>query len=369
MLSRLGEYIDIVNIRNTEEYLDKSDVVGISTQKMFIETKADLTNVSTKNYKIVNCREFAYVSDTSRRGDKISLAFNNLNKKVLVSSISTVFRVINEKVLLPEYLYIYFNRPEFDRIARFNSWGSARETFSWDDLCDLKIEVPEIEIQKKYVEIFNTLSKNQKNIESSLEDLRLASQIGIEKFRDLYPTKEIRNYITEHKTINSDLKVKNVKSLNREMGFLKTTRRINNMDKYKVVNYDDIVYPPPHFGEVGTIGIYKEKYQSLVSPMYVTFSVDKNHLLPDYLFMWFKRKSFMRFAFFLASSSIRDTFDFEMLSEYKIPFPPLEKQQMIVDLFNVYEKRKKMNEELKNTIRDIIPILIKGAIQESKGVI
>lgn len=369
MLSRLGDLISLNEDKNRDLNYGVFDVKGISINKVFIETKANLKGVSLRPYIIVKPKYFAYVTVTSRNGDKVSMAFNDTNETYIVSSSYVSFYVKNTNVLLPEYLYIYFNRPEFDRIARFNSWGSARETFSWDDLCDLKIEVPEIDIQKKYVEIFNTLSKNQKNIESSLDDLRLASQIGIENFRDLYPIKEIGDYIEEHKIINSDLSVKNVKSLNREMGFLKTTRRINYMDKYKVINYDDIVYPPPHFGEVGTIGIYKGKYKALVSPMYITFSVDKNHLLPDYLFMWFKRKSFMRFAFFLASSSIRDTFDFEMLSEYKIPFPPLKTQQMVVDLFDVYEKRKKMNEELKNLIKDICPILIKGATQESKGVI
>src|SRR5690554_655817 len=222
MLSRLGEYIDIVNIRNTEEHLDKNDVVGISTQKMFIETKADLTNVSTKNYKIVNCREFAYVSDTSRRGDKISLAFNNLNKKVLVSSISTVFRVINEKTLLPEYLYIYFNRPEFDRIARFNSWGSARENFTWEDLCDLKIEVPSIEIQQNYVDVYNALVANQKAYENGLDDLKIVCDGYLEQLKILDDVKPIGSFINARNEKNQESKILRVRGLSSvEKSFIK----------------------------------------------------------------------------------------------------------------------------------------------------
>lgn len=369
ILSKLGQYIKLSEKRNVNLEYEKTDVKGISINKVFIETKANLNNVSLKAYKVIKPRYFAYVTVTSRNGERVSLAYNDSQETYIVSSSYVSFFVINEEELMPEYLYIYFNRPEFDRIARFNSWGSARETFSWDDLCDLNIYIPDIEIQKKYVAIYKSLVESQVSIENSLEELNLISQIGIENLRDKYSEKAIKEYIKEHKTINKDLKIKTVKSLNRELGFLKTTRKINNKERYKIINHNDIVYPPPHFGEVGTIGIYKDVKQALVSPMYITFSVNEKYLLPDYLFMWFKRRSFMRFAFFSAASSIRDTFDFDMLSEYKIPFPPLDVQQSLVDLYLAYEERRKLNEETKQIIKDICPVLISGAIKEPKGVI
>ena len=139
MLSRLGDLISLNEEKNRDLNYGVSDVKGISINKVFIETKANLKGVSLRPYIIVKPKYFAYVTVTSRNGDKVSMAFNDTNETYIVSSSYVSFYVKNANILLPEYLYIYFNRPEFDRIARFNSWGSARETFSWDDLCDLKI--------------------------------------------------------------------------------------------------------------------------------------------------------------------------------------------------------------------------------------
>ena len=140
-LSRLGDHLILNNLRNRDLKFGKDSVKGIIINKVFIETKANLKNVSLKPYKVVKPKYFAYVTVTSRNGDKVSLAFNDSDENYIVSSSYISFYVKDENKLMPEYLYIYFNRPEFDRIARFNSWGSAREVFSWDDLCDLKINI------------------------------------------------------------------------------------------------------------------------------------------------------------------------------------------------------------------------------------
>lgn len=160
---KLGEYIIQSDARNSDDRLGKDSVKGIATSKAFILTKANLHGVSLTNYKVVAPRQFAYVPDTSRRGDKISLAFNDENESYLVSSISVVFGVKPdcERHLLPEYLYLYFCRPEFDRYARFHSWGSAREAFSWEEMCKIEMELPPIDIQKKYVAVFKALIENR----------------------------------------------------------------------------------------------------------------------------------------------------------------------------------------------------------------
>lgn len=375
MLSRLGKFIDIVNTRNTKEYLNKDDVVGISTQKMFIETKADLTNVSTKNYKIVDSREFAYVADTSRRGDKISLAFNNLGKKVLVSSISTVFRVIDESVLLPEYLYIYFNRPEFDRIARFNSWGSARETFSWEDLCDLEIHVPSIEIQQKYVDIYLAIANNQKSYENGLDDLKLVSNGFIESLKSKFILEPIGNFIKERKEKNGSGTIKRVRGVSSiEKDFIKPKRDINmnSVHNYNVVYPNDLAYRPVVTGYDDSlcIAINKEDKEFVISPIYPVFYVDdRSKLLPEYLFMWLSKDSFDKYAWYHSTGSARETLDFDILSEYKIPVPPIELQKSIVVIHNLFLTRKNINDNLSGLLKNICPVLIKGATQESKGVI
>ena len=124
---KLGELIVALEDRNGSNIYGEEAVVGLSTQKEIIKTKADLSNVSLTSYKLFPPKTFAYVPDTSRRGEKMSMAYNTSEDTYLVSSISVVFMVKEEEILLSDYLFMYFNRPEFDRYSRFNSWGSRRE--------------------------------------------------------------------------------------------------------------------------------------------------------------------------------------------------------------------------------------------------
>ena len=154
-MNALGDYIEETDERNSAGKYTLEDVRGISTEKKFISTKANLDGVSLNSYKIVSPREFVYVADTSRRGDKIALALNDSNKGYLISSIYTTFCSKDEKTLLPGYLYLFFNRSEFDRYSRYNSWGSARETFDWSEMCRVQIPLPPIQIQQKIVDLYN----------------------------------------------------------------------------------------------------------------------------------------------------------------------------------------------------------------------
>lgn len=149
---KIGRYLIPCDDRN-EIGLSVDFVRGLSVSKQVITTKANMNGVSLSNYKLFPPKAIAYVSDTSRRGDKMSLGFNDSENTYLVSSISTVFKT-NEEQLLPEYLMLFFCRDEFDRYARFHSWGSARETFDWDEMCCVEIPVPDIKIQQDIVDIF-----------------------------------------------------------------------------------------------------------------------------------------------------------------------------------------------------------------------
>lgn len=163
---KIGPYLMESDIRNTQG-LNIESVRGLSTNKEMIPTKADMNGVGLNSYKVVEPNQIAYVPDTSRRGDKVALGFNDSDKQVLVSSIYVVFGT-NEEYLLPEYLMMFYTRTEFDRYARFNSWGSARETFDWSEMCDVTIPLPDIEIQRSIVDIYNTYI-NRKKINEKLK--------------------------------------------------------------------------------------------------------------------------------------------------------------------------------------------------------
>lgn len=170
-IEEVGNFLEEVDYRNTDEELGLNAVRGISIQKSFIQTKADMEGVSLRPYKIISPREFAYVTVTSRNGNKISIAMNSSEEKFLVSSSYVAFRVKDSSAIEPEYLYLQFKRPEFDRYARFNSWGSARETFNWEDMCRVKIPLPPIKVQRAIVALYHCAEEARRIASEAKEQL------------------------------------------------------------------------------------------------------------------------------------------------------------------------------------------------------
>ena len=152
---RLGDYIQVVNERNKN--LENLPLMGLSVSKVFFPTIANLVGTDMSTYKIVYKNQFTYIADSSRRGGKIAIALNDKYDKMLVSQAYTPFEVIDENKLLPEYLMMWFRRPEFDRYARFMSHGSAREIFDWGEMCETLLPIPTIEKQQEIVREYNTI--------------------------------------------------------------------------------------------------------------------------------------------------------------------------------------------------------------------
>lgn len=159
---KIGDFIETCDERNTMGKYSVENVRGISTDKVFIDTKANMMDVCLDSYKVVNEDVFAYVPDTSRRGDKMAIALNDSRTPLLISSIYTTFKSKDKGKLLPDYLFMFFNRPEFDRYARFNSWGSAREVFTMDDMNDVAIPIPNISVQREIVNIHKCYIERQR---------------------------------------------------------------------------------------------------------------------------------------------------------------------------------------------------------------
>lgn len=365
---KLGELIEQTYNRNTELSYGEDDVMGMTISKKIIPTKADVGGTDLSKFLIVNPNEFIYNPRT--HGKRIGLGFNDFGKTFIISWNNIAFKIKEnaKELILPEYLYMMFNRSEWDRKACFDSWGSSTEVFTWEALSDMDIELPDLPTQEKFVNIYKAMVENQKAYERGLDDLKLVCDGYIEDLRKRMPCKEIGKYLSEKKEINRDCKIKKLYGLTNNLGFQKPSSMSDGVDisRYKCVYKDDIVYPPPHFGEIGTIGLFNYD-EGVVSPMYIVFEIkDKNILDPEYLFMWFKRSEFMRYAFFASCDSIRDTFDFSKLCEYAIPLPDIKIQKAIASIYKCYLKRKEINEKLKQQIKNLCPILIKGSIEEAK---
>lgn len=367
--TKLGLYIEQLDTRNTDNFYGKDSVVGLSTQKQMIRTKADLSGVNLTSYKLMDPGSFAYVPDTSRRGDKVSLAFNSTEETYLISSIAVIFRVKESCGLLSSYLFMYFNRPEFDRYARFNSWGSARETFSWEDMCDIDVELPPINIQQKYADIYNAMLANQRSYERGLEDLKLVCDGYIENLGKNHTLEPIGKYLLlSDKRNDLGLGVDAVRGLavSKEMIPTKADMDGVSLSNYKLVPPRHIAYVPDtsRRGDKVSLGFNNTEETYLVSSISTVFTTDETHLLPDYLMLFFTRSEFDRYARFHSWGSARETFDWDEMCDVHIPIPSIEVQQYIANIFVVYQLRKEINEQLKAQIRDICPILIKGSVEE-----
>ena len=364
---KLGELIEPSDERNSDGKYGIDDVKGISIQKIFIETKADMAGVSLSPYLLVKPDYFAYVTVTSRNGEKITLAHNKTSETYIVSSSYVVFRIKKTDILLSDYLFIYFNRPEFDRFSRFNSWGSARETFSWADLCDIDITLPDKAIQQKYVDIYESMVANQKSYEKGLDDLKLTCDAYIEELRRKTKCEKIGPYINRYDLRNGKNGTTNVMGVSVLKEFREPSSKVNKseLSNYKVCHPGDIAFVQTTNNEkCFAYALNKTEKDIVVSSVDEVFSTQKNTLLAEFLSIFLSRKEFDRYARFHSWGSARETFTWKDLQEVQIPIPDISVQRSIADIYKVYTERKRINEQLKQQIKDICPILIKGSLEE-----
>lgn len=362
---RIGDYIRLIDKRNKD--LAVTNLLGVSIQKKFIPSIANISGTDMSVYRVIKKRQFAYSPVTSRNGEKLTIALLKESDEAILSPAYQVFEVIDETKLLPEYLFIAFNRSEFDRFVRFNSWGSARETFDWADLCDVKIPIPEINEQLKYVEIYNSLLTNQKTYENSLADLQLICDSYIENLIKTEKPKVLGEYIERIIEKNSDNKYNSVIGISERKEFREPAGKVNkeNLSNHLIVRKNEFGYiPRMNPFKPLAVALSHYEYPVLVSPSYVAFRViDTKVLLPEFLMLYFKRPAFDRYAAFNAWSSTRDTFDWPDMIIVKIPIPEIKVQEAIVTIYHTLETRKRINEQLKNTIKPLCPVLMKGVVE------
>lgn len=171
---RLGDYIREVDVRNRD--LKVTKLLGVSISKEFMPSIANTIGTDMSSYKVVEPRQFAYGPVTSRNGDKVSIALYKDDEKAIVSQAYTIFEVKDKQELLPEYLMMWFRRPEFDHYARFKSHGSAREIFSWEEMCDVELPIPPIKQQQKIVSEYEAITRRIRLNEQIITKLEETAQ-------------------------------------------------------------------------------------------------------------------------------------------------------------------------------------------------
>ena len=234
----LGDFIRQVDVRNTDG--KEENLLGVSVQKVFIPSIANTVGTDFTKYKVVKRGQFTYIPDTSRRGDKIGIALLTDYDEGLVSNIYTVFEVKDENELLPEYLMLWFSRPEFDRYARFKSHGSVREIMDWDEMCKVELPVPSIDKQRSIVKAYQTITERIE-LKRRINDNLVATvtaiyrRMFIEGGR-IYPTAPLKQLCSK---IGSGATPKGGKTAYQESGV--SLIRSTNVFDY-AFSYDDLAH-------------------------------------------------------------------------------------------------------------------------------
>lgn len=370
---KIGELIELVTETNSELTYRADDVKGVTITKEIIPTKANVKDTDLSNFLIVQPNEFIFNPRT--HGKKIGFGYNNLNKTFLISWNNIAFRLSEQgkKLVLPQYIFLHFNRSEWDRAACFSSWGSSTEVFSWNALCDMEIDLPPISVQQKFVDVYNAMVANQKAYERGLEDLKLTCDAYIDELKKDLAHEKLEEYITMCNEKNDNLiyGLNSVRGISNEKRFIETKANMQgvSLKPYSIIKPNEFAYVTvtSRNGEKISLARNDGKETYLCSSSYLVFKVnDVKILLPEYLSMLFERREFNRYARFQSWGSARETFDWGAMQEVSLPVPNKEIQRYIVDIYAVYQRRQAINEKLKAQIKDICPILIKGSLEEGK---
>lgn len=359
---RLGDYIEECDERNTEGKYTLDDVRGISIEKKLIPTKANMEGVLLNSYKLLKPFQFSYVTVTSRNSQKITLALNKEKSTYLVSSSYLVFKT--KDGLLSEYLYLLLSREEFDRYARFNSWGSARETFSWEELCRVRIPLPSLEVQRELVDTYTGLQRLAEDNEALIAPLIEACQAFIVDCQKKYPMVKLGDYIKECDERNTDGKYSEKDcvgvNIDKELNPMRGNLESKKFELFKLVFHGYFVYNPRGSRKLG-LGFNGSSNIYITTFNNVTFQVTSSALMSEYLYILLSRKEFDRNAEFRSWGSSTEVFSWSALCETIIPLPPLEVQESIVNLYHCIEEARKIAREAREQLQNLCPALIQYA--------
>lgn len=367
---KLGDLICEITRKNDDLKYGIEYVRGVSNTKEIMPTKADVDpNVINKFYVIMP-NEFIYNPRTTRMGDKVGLAYNDTGTPLLFTfnNIAFAIKETAKTLILPDYLYIYFNRSEFDRYAIVNSWGSATELFTFTEMCEIDIELPSIEIQQKYVAIYKAMVKNQQSYERGLEDLKFTVDTLLDKYKKSESKVKMANLLEEIDNRNTDNQFEYACGVNITKQFMPSVASSSDLHNYKIVTKNQFVFSGMQTGrdECIRIALLTDDKSLIVSPAYTVFKIKSDNVIPEYIQMWFSRSETDRYGWFLSDASIRTNLDLECFYGIEIPLPDYSSQMAIVNIYKAYTNRRKIIEQLKTQIKNICPILIKGSIEEAR---
>lgn len=362
---RLGNIITSYSKKCGIENLTPFQISGINREKEFFEPSHQVGK-DTSKYQIVPPSYFACNLMHVGRDKVLPIAYNHSDSVKYVSPAYTIFTLNKNSGVLNEYFFMMLKSKEKDRYFWFHADASIRDGMSWSDFCDIQISVPDLPTQQKYVDIYEAMVANQQSYERGLEDLKLVCDGYIEDLRRKIGKEPIGSYIAPIDERNTDLKITLAQGITIEKVFASPKQVAVAERSAKIVRHGQFAYnrATTRNGEKISIA-YRNGEDCVVSSAYQVFEIKrKNELIPEYLMMWFKRSEFDRYARYMSKGSAHEFFEYSDMEEVQIPIPDIKVQKAIAKIFTVYTTRKQINEQLKEKIKNICPILIRGSLEE-----
>lgn len=366
---KIGDLIRPIDERNN---LGIREFYGINIHKEFMPTVANTEGLDETKYKVVRKHRFVYSGMQTGRDQCIRISMYTGDSPILISPAYTTFEVVKTDIVLPFYFFMRFLSKEMDRYGAFCSDGSIRSNLDWNVFCNIELDLPPIDVQQKYVDVYHAMVANQKSYERGLEDLKLTCDAYIDQLKNKFPLQKLGAFISLREETNEKLQygIADVMGISIEKKFIDTKANMEGVSlrPYAVIKPDEFAYVTVTSRNGGKISLAHNNTPNtyICSSSYIVFAITATEsLLPGYLAMLFRRGEFDRYARFHSWGSARETFDWEEMCDVKIPIPPIEIQQDIVTIYKAYLARKNINEKLKSQIKDLCPILIKGSLEEA----
>ena len=362
---RLGDYIEVFDKRNTDG--KPLPFYGINKDKTFMPTVADTNELDNSKYKVVEKGVFVFSGMQTGRDVCIRIALFDEENPVIISPAYTTFKIKDTTELLPEFLFLQFNREESDRYGWFLSDGSIRSNLDWERFCDIEIPLPDIEVQRELVATYNGLKALAEQNEALLPRLSAACHAYIVDCRAKYPAVPLGEYIEQcderagdNFTVDNVIGISNVKSLIPTKADMKDV----SLAPYKLFKPNEFCYVTVTSRNGGKISLAMNNTAKtyIVSSSYLVFCCkDENILLPEYLFLLLNRTEFDRYTRFNSWGSARETFDWSEMCRVEIPVPPIEIQKAIVEVFSCSERAKQIASKARARMKNLCPALVQRA--------
>ena len=363
---KIGKLISVCDERNSYGY---TNFYGLNINKEFMPTWANTEGLDESKYKVVRKKRFVFSGMQTGRDECIRISMYNGEEPIIVSPAYTTFEVTREDIVIPEYFFMLFLSKEKDRFGAFCSDGSIRSNLDWERFVDFNITLPSIEQQRKYVDVYLALQNNLAAYQSKVEELKLVCDGYIEELRRKtstmkIPMVRIGDYITKRLEKNSDGIIELEQGINIQKQFITPQRSNSDLYSRRIVRKGDFAYCTQLNNENVAIA-YREEEDCVVSSVYDIFYIkDESVLFPLYLMLWFRRSEFGRYVYRLSTGTSYEFLSYEDLSDYKIPLPDITIQKEIANIYKCYIERQRIAEALKEQLKNICPVLIRGSLTE-----